>query len=256
MKHPVCIISLILVLILSGPVAASGYLKLAGEINLPMPDNWLLASDSPDYPFQLVDSNLTSEILIFKSDIAPNEVIANEVELQEAVDRVIEDVILSLPEASLLTNTGYYEKYRTVFILEFSSLDTVNLVTLRHRFEGLIYRLPEGGQVLFTLWAKATDDNYASLEASIKMIQEGFNYSGPQESNVFGRSESIPIQYIIVIVLILGLFFLLRLRRRGQGDLSSRDEKFWRCPGCGRLNPLTEKNCRRCGLTFTEYEKD
>lgn len=248
MRNTVVIILLIFsLLMLSGAASASSYIKLADEIKMPLPDNWLLASDGDDYPFQLVDTNLTSEILIFKSDITPEETIKDEIELQGAVEKVIEEVILELPEAQLLTNTGYYEEYRTVFVLEFLSLDTVNLVGLRHRFEGLIYRLPDGGQVLFTLWAKATEEQYPSLEAGIKMIQGGFSYNGPQTGNVFGRGSSIPLRYIIIIVMILGLFFFLRIRRNRREDLSFKDEKFWRCPECGRLNPLTEKNCRRCG---------
>jgi len=240
----------IFLFLLFGTVAGSGYVDLAGEIKIPLPDNWLVGSDGDEYPFQLVDTNLTSEILIFKSVLKPEEVITNEVELEKAVQKVIEDVILKIPEARLLTNTGYYEQFRTGFVLEFLSIDTVNLVTLQHRFQGLIYRLPEGGQLLFTIWAKSTIDLYPSLEPSIKLIQGEFNYTGPQESNVFLRENSFPIQYIVVIFLILGLFFLLRLRRSQRNDLSSTgDEKFWRCPDCGRLNPLSVSSCRRCRRT-------
>jgi len=237
------IISFILVV----PVSAGIYVELGEQIKIPLPDNWIVASDGSDFPFQLVDTNLTSDIMIFKSDIPQEDIITNDEELKQSVQGVIDDVILSLPEARILSNTGYFEQYRTGFVLEFLSFDTVNVITLRHRLLGLIYQHPDGHQILFTVWAKSGEDTYPAMENSIRMIQDEFNYSGPRTGDVFNPSRSVPTYLYIILFMLLGLFFFLRTRQLQRSRVRfANDEKFWRCE-CGRLNPLHQASCRRCG---------
>ena len=229
------------------PAAAEIYVELGKEIKIPLPDNWIVATDGSEYPFQLIDTNLTSDILIFKSDIPREEIITNDEELKESVQGVIDEVIMTLPEARVLSNTGNFEKYRAEFILEFLSYDTVNFVTLRHRLQGLIYQHPDGHQILFTVWAKSALETYPSVAQSIRLIQDDITYSGPQRANVFSTGHNIPTYLYLVLFMLLGLFFFIRARQLQRSRIRFEDdEKFWRCD-CGRLNPLHQVSCRRCG---------
>ncbi|MBN1211974.1 MAG: hypothetical protein JXA92_05300 [candidate division Zixibacteria bacterium] len=228
-------------------MSAGIYVELGNEIKIPLPDNWIVATDGGDFPFQLVDTNLTSDIMIFKSEIPPSEIITNDEALKQSVQGVIDEVILSLPEARILSNTGYFEKYRTGFVLEFLSFDTVNVITLRHRLLGFIYLHPDGHQLLFTVWAKSGEDTYPAVENSIKTIQDGFNYSGPRTGDVFNPSRGVPTYLYLILFMLLGLFFFMRARQLQRSRVRFEDdEKFWRCE-CGRLNPLHQASCRRCG---------
>ena len=240
-------IILIISFIFIVPASAVIYVELGEQVKIPLPDNWIVASDGSDFPFQLVDTNLTSDIMIFKSDIPPEEVITNDEDLKQSVQGVIDEVILSLPEAQILSNTGYLEKYRTGFVLEFLSFDTVNIIDLRHRLLGLIYQHPDGHQILFTVWAKSSEDGYPAVENSIKMIQDEFIYSGPRTGDVFNSSQGFPTYLYLILFMLLGLFFFMRTRQLQRSRVRFEDDdKFWRCD-CGRLNPLHQASCRRCG---------
>ncbi|MDD3732171.1 MAG: hypothetical protein PHU88_07345 [candidate division Zixibacteria bacterium] len=240
----------LLCLILPGTATSAGInVELGQEVKIPLPNDWIVATDGSEYPFQLVDTTLSSDIMIFKSDIPHDDLICNDTALKKSVQGVIDEVIMSLPEARILSNTGYFEKYRAGFILEFLSFDTVNLITLQHRLQGIIYRHPDGYQLLFTIWAKSGQATYPAVENSIKLIQGGFDYLGPKLSDVFGARHKIPTFLYVFLFLLLGIFFFMRARQLQKARVKfADDELFWRCE-CGRLNPLNHKTCRRCGRT-------
>jgi len=245
MRH--LITSLVFVLIIVSSVCASELLRVGGEVQLPLPTPWRPSAEPVGLPLQLVHSEFPAEILIFRSEIASDEMITDEVTLKSAVDIVVEDVIMSLPEAKLLTSTGFYEGHRAGFILEFTSVDSVGGRPLRHRLKGIIYRHPDEHQMLFTVWGKSTVDDYPQLEESLVFIQDGFEYLGESRAMVFGPA---PRSYWPLAMLILGviaLFYYLRSRRkRGDPMPLPAESHFWHC-SCGRSNHQQYSNCRRCG---------
>jgi hypothetical protein len=241
------IISLVSALSISGAVSGQSKVRLGGEVELPVPTGWVLGSDSGQYPFQIVNEKRDAEFLLFRSILSPDQTISNEKDLQISVKKVVDNVIESLPQGKLLTNTGFFDVYRTGFVLEFVSADTAAMVLLRHRLEGILYRHPDGRQLLFTLWGKAALVRYPELARDIKSMQDGFEYTGPYESSVFAPPAHSYWYLYVVLLLIIGFVFYNRSRRaRSQRDGSSAATNSWTC-GCGRLNPGNMQSCLRCG---------
>ena len=245
MKTPVYMISLTFVAVTIA--SADSFVRLADEIQLPLPGNWSVVSDSSDYPFQLARFEPTAELLVFKSTIEASDAIRNEDDLKASVDMLIEDIILQLPEAKLLTSTGSLDTNRAAFVIEFTARDSVSDVILRHRFNGLIYRMSDGRQHLFTLWAKVAISDYPAVANEVNLIQEGFNFTAPYEQAVFGTSRVTYWYAAPLIVLLVCMLYLLRKRTSAQQRISFKDNRyFWRCQ-CGRSNHVDQQNCRRCG---------
>lgn len=225
----------------------SGFVKLADEVRIPIPEDWFCASDSLNFPFQLIHENLDAEILIFKSKIATGECIDDEASLKKSVDKLVGEVIPSLPNGKLLVSSGFYDGYRTGFVLEFMSADSSNRRPLRHRLKGIIYRHPDHYQILFTIWAKCDPLQYPKLAAGIKSMQDQLVYSGAFEADVFGGEGGSLWPVLLIIMLVIGLFIYLRPRRRRANSIALPPEShFWRCD-CGRLNHQDHSTCRRCG---------
>ncbi len=237
---------LMVVLFTGASCAASGFFDLGGEIRLPQPDGWRLGTDSIDFPFQIIDPTETSELLIFRSEITGDGIIRNQQELRGSVDKVVNDIILELPKAQLLSSTGYYDTSRVSFVLDFESSDSATGLVISHRLKGYMYRHPDGHQILFTLWGKTGRDNPPMVMSDIRLMQDGFAYYGPAEAEIFG-SPGKPIWYWLAPVggtLVL-IFFFFR-RNRNNSIAFSEDANFWRCE-CGRMNPNQYDSCRRCG---------
>jgi hypothetical protein len=235
-------------LLTGGAAEASSLISLGDEITVPLPTGWALGSDSADFPFQLAEQNLGAEILVFKSVVWPEEAIDDEHDLRNSVETIMEDVIPTLPESQLLSSFGYDDGYRASFVLEFRSMDTLQNLLLRHRMMGVLYRHPEGHQLLFTLWGKSLSDEYPQHENAIKMVQEGFAYTGSYEDEVFGHSAAFPWYALAAMMAIVGLLYFFRSARARHDRIRfAEDKSFWRCEGCGRLNPLHHDTCRRCG---------
>ncbi|HUV31906.1 MAG TPA: hypothetical protein VMY05_12585 [Acidobacteriota bacterium] len=241
------LLGLLLFSIITVPAAADDFVRLAGEIQVPVPDGWQLDPDAADYPFQIAHVEPLAQFLVFKSVISAQEAVRNRDDLRRSVERVVQDVILQLPESKLLTSTGYAEASQSSFTIEFTSTDTVNAVQLRHRFTGIIYRLPDGRQVLFTLWGRTAADDYPEMGGSLELIQQGFAYTGPRDAEVFA-GVSYSYWYVFPLVLMLaGLLWVFRRRpRAGLAVGASRSSRYWNCP-CGRANPTSRPTCRRCG---------
>ena len=231
-----------------GPVVAGEMIELGPEAAVPLPDGWILSDETTDFPFQLIESTLGAEVLIFKSIITAEEAIRNEVDLQNSVESIADDIIPNLPQSQLLSSYGYYEQNRARFVLEFRSVDTAQDLMLRHRMAGILYRHPDGHQLLFTLWGKSPTDLYSRYEPALKMVQSGFAYRGPFEPEVFGEASPFPWYALLALMAIIGLLYTFRaFRSRHDRVQLSTGQGFWRCGECGRLNPALMETCRRCG---------
>ena len=233
-------------------LSANDFVLLAGEIQIPLPESWSLVTDSLDFPFQLVHDEEAAEILIFRAEISADEAVTDEIALKKSVDNIIDDVILSLPQAKLLTSSGFYETHRTGFVLEFVSLDTISQTPLWHRLEGVLYRHPDNHQILYTIWGKTTMQEYDDISGAISLVQDGFVYKGKHENEVFAPRQQSYWLLFLVMMIVVGLFFYFRPKSRSEHlPTSSRVSHFWRCE-CGRLNHRDSITCRRCGRKQTD----
>ena len=210
--------------LLAGTVTADDFVRLADEIQIPLQEGWELGPDTSDYPFQLVHSDPGAELLIHRTEISADESLHSEQELKEAVGFVVEDLILKLPEARLLTSSGYYEDYRTGFVIDFLSKDHSGDGELRHRFNGVIYRHPDGHQLMFTLWARAAVGQYDEIANSIQFIHSEFAYTGPYMDEVLAPRQ-FSLWYLGLIPLILiGLLKIFRRRPQPKAARPRRQQ--------------------------------
>jgi len=218
--------AILLLLSLAAGAEANQFVRVAGDIELPVPVNWYLASDTAALPAQLVFYNDSAEILVFRSEIAEAEMIADENELRKSVDLVIDDVINTLPEGQLRVSSGFYEGFRAGFNLEFASRDSLTGVPLEHTIRGIIYRLPDDRQVLFTVWGKAAASVYPRVRDALNLVQDGFAYRGEYEHDVFaGRSMSYwPLVLILMAILVLILLRPPWRRTRTAAGTHARPE--------------------------------
>ncbi len=194
-------------------VAANQFVRVAGKVEVPVPDGWHLATDTTAFPVQLVHRSDSAEILIFRSDIGQDDMISDEHDLKKSVDLVINEVIKTLPDGRLRVSSGFYDEYRTGFTLEFASIDSVSGVPLEHSIRGIIYRLPDKRQVMFTVWGKAAATSWPGVREAVKVVQDEFAFRGQYEREVFGGKKFAYWPVILVGVGLIGLF-LLRPKRR------------------------------------------
>lgn len=238
-------------LLITPHIFATGFITLADETTLPEPKGWQLVGDSSDYPFQLVTEDLDAEVLIFKSVVRDDQVITDEKDLKRSVDDVLSEVIPQLPDAKVQTNTGFTEGDRAGFVLEFTSTDTTTGVPIQHRLKGILYRRPEGHQLLFTVWAKSPVAGYSDREGEIKLIQDGFYYTGVHEPDVFARKHDTRWYLLATVLVVIALLYFFRtFRTRGDRVRFRNLENHWRCD-CGRLNSDALTHCHRCGRERT-----
>jgi hypothetical protein len=233
-------------LVLFTTVKANTFMKFAGEAATAVPAGWFLSNEGDEYPFQIVNDDLSAELLIFKSILDESESITTENELKLSVDKVIKDVILTLPQAELLTNTGVLERNRVWFALDFTSFDEERGIELTHRLKGVMYRHPDGHQILFSLWGKAASGAPPELMDQLRLMQEEFSYFGDSEKEFFAQEQTTEWLAIGVLIVMLVVMILILRRRRTQQINFSGSENVWRCE-CGRLNHNDHQTCRRCG---------
>lgn len=199
-------------LLLLPMVSMAQFVRIAGEADLPVPENWHLGTDTLEFPAQLIYQNDSAEILLFRSVLAAEDIVTNQDELKASVDLVIEDVIETLSEGQLHTSTGFYDVFRAGFVLEFGSTDSASGTSVEHRLKGVIYRHPDGHQILFTIWGKCARPDYAVLKEAITFVQDGFVYRGEYEEDVFGERPMSYWPFILLAVALVGLM-LLRPRK-------------------------------------------
>jgi hypothetical protein len=208
------VLLLLATLLALAPCATAGqFVRIAGEIEVPLPDNWCLTTDTAVLPVQLVCDDYPAEILVFQSEIADDDLITDQSQLKKSVDLVIDEVISTLPEGQLRVSTGFYEGARAGFVLEFASRDSLSGLPLEHSIKGIIYRISPDRQRLYTVWGKATAAAFPQVKETIRLVQDGFVYRGAQEPEVFG-ARSISYWWLIPLAVSVGALLLLRSARR------------------------------------------
>ena len=232
--------------------AQSGLIRLATESILPLPPGWSAPDDTLSYPFRITHDSARAELILFKSEISKEESITSDFELRGSVQKVIDDVILTLPDARILTNSGHYDIERCGFVIEFMSTDSLSNVVLHHRISGIIYRLSHGSQVLFTLWGKAPDDRFSEVQNDFLMMQENFEFTGEHIADVYKHTQRSDMFLYGLLAIMLGLLTYFRRARsvlKIRKSVSDRD--LWYCP-CGTPNLGKTGACHACGSGKTE----
>lgn len=230
-----------------GSASANSFVELGGELLVPLPEDWVLASDSSELPAQFVYLEDGAEVLFFRSVMPKDDPITDELVLRATVDEIVDDVILGLPGGRVISSTGMMEPYRASFALEFLSLDSTHSTTLHHRLCGVLFLTSDGDQLLYTVWGRAAESFYPKVEASIQQMQAGLTYTGESERNVFalGQKPMWPMFLPLLLVFLLIVWFR-RKRKNDRLPATDSDSRFWRCD-CGRLNHNNSSSCRRCG---------
>ena len=221
----VCLITALLLMMAARQATANEFAKLGDDVDVPLPTDWILVSDSTGFPAQMIYANDSAEILFFRSVISEKDMIDNEKELRTSVDMVVDEVINTLPDGQLLTTTGFYDVYRTGFTLEFLSTDSTGGVPLKHSLRGIIYRHPDQYQLLFTVWGKAERSGFDQVKSSIEAVQDGFSYRGEYEGEVFAAD---PITYwpiLLVVMAIIGVILVRPPWRRKKQPAAPTDSQ-------------------------------
>lgn len=231
----------------ASPTFATPYVFSGLSFQLDVPAGWEVTGEASAYPFQVTYAGGGAELQIFRTDLQAGQSINTADELKKSVQRVVDSVILGLPNAKLITNTGYDEGTRIGFALEFISADPSTHSPLRHRLFGWLYRHPDGHQILFTLWGKGLVQSYTQQEDGIKQMQATFEYTGPQESTAMAtgsRRYVIPL-LVIVLLAVASLYYRSARMRANQKPLTSL-RSWWSC-SCGCRNVDGIGVCKQCG---------
>ncbi len=205
--------TIILLLLLCATGAANDLIRAAEQIRIPLPETWLAAGDTIGFPVNLVNEDLTAEFQIFKNELAKEDAITNREQLRATVDGIIEEVIMEMPNAEILTNTGYQDGNSVWFVLEFTSEDMEAGAQINHRLAGVLYRLTDDSQLLFTLWGKAGPEAPSYTSYDFRTMQTGFEYMGETAATPFTDSSSSYWYLFSVAAIIL---LLLAWIRRGK----------------------------------------
>ncbi|RME30960.1 MAG: hypothetical protein D6800_01275, partial [Candidatus Zixiibacteriota bacterium] len=159
--------------------AEPAFVTLDGNISLPLPEGWSVVDSTSGFPYTIVPEYPDAELRVYRSEVAKADAVTSQSELKASVYDVVDNVILQLPGAEVLSNTGFNKKGYCGYVVEFSTNDSAAGTALRHRFAGRIYRRPSGEQIMFTLWGKSSPDVYEEVAPAFKMMQAGFAYTGP-----------------------------------------------------------------------------
>ena len=213
------------------------------QLQMEVPEAWTVMNTKFEYPVNIIAGGGGAELQIFRTDMDPNQTINSPDELKISVQRVVDSVILNLPNAKLISSTGYDETERSGFALEFVSTDD-NATVLRHRLIGWLYRHPDGHQILFTIWAKGTVQDYSPHENEIRQMQAGFAYTGPHEGMVFSSGNGWGLPALVIVMAVAGLLYY-RTSKRAKPRMSTMDESGWKC-NCGAYNAPDLHQCRQC----------
>jgi hypothetical protein len=181
------------------------------EISLDIPESWIVETEAI-YPFSIVSDDGTAELIVARAVLAGDERVGNPDQLKQAVDLVISDVILPLPESQLLSSTGQIEGNHALFSLDFLSVDVQTQVQIRHRLVGELYLHPNGHQLLFSLWGRAASDRWDLFEYDLMSMQESFAYLKPAESNLFAIDSPFRLNHYLIGLAVLMLLWLVTRR--------------------------------------------
>ncbi len=239
------LLPLALVAALVGSVNAAGTAQLAGEIKLPLPDNWQIVGDTTEYPFRVASADGDVDLLIFKSALADGATLDDPAALKAGVQRILDSVIMAMPEAKPLTTAGFDEGRRAGFTVDFTSTASSGAV-IHHRLAAIIYRHPDGRQLLFTLWGRSPAAEFGRSEPIFVMLQKGFQYTGPQATNVFPTDNRRWAMTFLLAVLIAIVGGILWSRRQQATRAAHLPGERWLC-ACGTPNDISRPVCKRCG---------
>ena len=245
---------LILVVMAAGSTWANSFVTLPEHTGLPLPSGWRLIGPADTYPVALLDTLTSAHLLIFRTILPSDEQIAGADDFRLAVNRVIDSVVLQLPEALLMTSTGEYVQNRAEFVVEFQTIDSVSGNPLHHRLTGILYRHPDGYQLLFSQWAQAPQATYAAIREDLHTMQTGFRYEGPQEKRVFAWAAGTMRWVVGLLVVLAAVFFVVRRRRQPTERVAAGGVAIWRC-SCGRANHGDNETCRTCGRPRPERSR-
>lgn len=239
-------ITVLLFLLAAGTVgAANSFIEIGDRARLPLPDGWNVSGSADDFPVRITHSEISAELLLYETVLTGEDVIPGPGAFQVAVDEVLDSVVLQLPDALLLSSTGYDKQGFGVFEIEFVTSDTVSTTEIRHRLVGKLYRHVEGFQLLYTLWGKASQGMYPSIRGDLARMQDGFRYVGAADELVFESSDGDTRWYLLLLFAILAVLFVMR-RRRAVKETATGHVRTWQCP-CGRINYIGNEECRSCG---------
>ena len=216
-----------------------------GEISLSIPPDWSLTGDSTVYPIQFVHQDGDAEFLIFRTALAKDEAVSSRAALKGAVQRIVDSVIMGLPQAKLVSNTGYDEKERVQFALEFISSSAGDNLPIRHRLTGYLYRALDGRQILFTLWGRGLLAHFQDKLPQILNMQNSFEFTGPHDPTVFGTSPRKWFMVILLCLIVVAIAAYSHSRRRAVLE-QVESEHPWTC-ACGSRNSGQVGLCRSCG---------
>lgn len=221
--------------------------ELGGEVVVPLQPGWRVTDTSAGYPYEIVNADTSAELSIHRSIISSGDAIDSPDELKAAVDSVVTTVITTLPQAQLLSSTGYRGESGASFALEFESFDQASQAMLHQRLVGHVYRHPEGHQLMFTLWGRVAPSVWDMVSPSLIAMQDGFSYRGPSEETPFEQTGYDPMKLLLLAtVVVMLVIVLIRFRRDRRRADPSRWERRWVCE-CGAENELTIATCRQCG---------
>jgi len=237
----VCLVCLLAV---ATTASANTFVEIAGEARLPLPQGWTVDGSVDTYPVRIAHETTGAALLVFQTELEAGALITDEVGFEVAVDQVIDSVVLRLPDAILLTSTGFQRETHAGFVVEFVSMDSATDTPLEHRLAGIIYRHPDNFQLLFTLWGKAPESTYTNARAALEQMQEGFQYVGPAAATVFAPPRDDQRWWFLLLIGIAAVLFIMR-RRRSQKITTTGRLRTWRC-ACGRLNHIDNVTCRSC----------
>mgnify|MGYP006278986193 CR=1 FL=1 len=229
------------------PTSYGRPVELGGEVVVPLHPGWQVIDSVSGYPYEIVNSDTSAELSIHRSIISSDEAIDSPDELKTAVDSVVATVISTLPQAHLLSSTGYGGESEASFALEFESYDDASKTMLHQRLVGHVYRHPDGHQLMFTLWGRVAPSVWDMVSPSLISMQDGFVYRGPSEETPFARPGYDPMKTVLLVaVVVMVVIVLVRFHHDRRAVEPSRWERRWVCE-CGAENELTIATCRQCG---------
>lgn len=242
------IISLIAILSVGSFTAQAEPYRADNEFIINIPLGWNLRDTTAEYPFHLTDIDRSAELFIFRSTITADETIDNEQMLRVSVEAVIDGVLPEMSAPELRRSAGYLSGDHASFVIDFMAIDSMSGASVYHRLKGILYRMRDDSQTLFTLWAKSSPEDFPYHEPAFDYIMESFEYIGPRQGDVFATDHSRVLWYLLFATggLAATAIYVGRLRQRRARLKLSRNINFWQC-GCGRLNHNTRPTCRRCG---------
>ncbi len=212
---------LAIMLVVSSPAHGMRFAELSGDIALPIADGWEVVDSASGFPYRLGCIDEAAEMTIHQTILSGDDIIASQADLKASVDSVVSGLILDLPEARLLSNTGMQAGNWAAFALEFESQDPGLPSGRRHRLSGVLYYHPDGYQLLFTLWARSATQVWPLIIDDILFMQGGFVYLGQADQNALG-GDGQELSWKFLAIPLLGIGFAQMLRATVQRQRSQR----------------------------------